>query len=160
MSSEPISPQVDGGSRLEMMAPLARAFARSVPDHPADAGLFGPESLVWRVNRDRSFPIAGMRSLMVQALHPLAMAGVAEHSDWQSDPFGRLAATSAYVLTVTYGDTAAANAAAARVRAVHTHVRGTDPVTGLQYSASDPAKIRRDAVAFLERLRQKRLVDF
>jgi uncharacterized protein (DUF2236 family) len=66
------------------------------------------------------------------------MAGVAQHSDWKRDPFGRLAATSGYVLTVTYGDTASANAAAARVRAVHTHVRGTDEVTGLGYSAEDP----------------------
>lgn len=138
MSYEPVRSQVDGESRLEMMAPLARAFARSVPEHPADAGLFGPQSVVWRVNRDRAFPLAGMRSLMVQALHPLAMAGVAEHSDWTRDPFGRLAATSGYVLTVTYGDTASANAAAARVRAVHTHVRGIDPVTGLGYRAQDP----------------------
>ena len=121
-----------------MMAPLARAYERSVQARPADSGLFGPRSLVWRVHRDRSCPLAGMRSLMVQALHPLAMAGVAEHSDWKRDPFGRLAATSGYVLTVTYGDTASANAAAARVRAVHTHVRGTDGVTGLPYSAEDP----------------------
>jgi uncharacterized protein (DUF2236 family) len=125
-------------SRLEMMAPLAQAYVRSVQEHPADGGLFGPKSLVWRVHRDRSFPVAGMRSLMVQALHPLAMAGVAQHSDWKRDPFGRLTATSGYVLTVTYGDTAAANAAAARVRAVHVHVRGTDNVTGLEYSAADP----------------------
>jgi uncharacterized protein (DUF2236 family) len=121
-----------------MMAPLAQAYMRSVPEHPADRGLFGPKSLVWRVHRDRSFPVAGMRSLMVQALHPLAMAGVAQHSDWKRDPFGRLTATSGYVLTVTYGDTAAANAVAARVRAVHTHVRGTDEATGLDYSAADP----------------------
>ena len=138
MGTEPRNPQVDGESRLEMMAPLASAYARSVPQHPADAGLFGPQSLVWRVNRDRAFPLAGMRSLMVQALHPLAMAGVADHSDWRRDPFGRLAATSGYVLTVTYGDTVSANAAAARVRAVHAHVRGTDPVTGLDYRAEDP----------------------
>jgi uncharacterized protein (DUF2236 family) len=133
-----MSSEVERESRLEMMAPLARAYARSVPEHPADAGLFGPRSLVWRVNRDHAFPLAGMRSLMIQALHPLAMAGVAEHSDWRRDPFGRLAATSGYVLTVTYGDTASANAAGARVRAVHTHVRGTDPETGIAYSAEDP----------------------
>jgi uncharacterized protein (DUF2236 family) len=133
-----MSSEVDRESRLEIMAPLARAYERSVPERPADAGLFGPRSLVWRVHRDRTFPLAGMRSLMIQALHPLAMAGVADHSDWRRDPFGRLAATSGYVLTVTYGDTAAANAAAARVRAVHTHVRGTDGVTGLAYSAEDP----------------------
>ena len=125
-------------AQLKVMAPLARAYELSVPERPADTGLFGPGSIVWRVHRDRSFPLAGMRSLMVQALHPLAMAGVAQHSDWKRDPFGRLAATSGYVLTVTYGDTAAANAAAARVRAVHKHVRGTDQVTGIEYSAEDP----------------------
>jgi uncharacterized protein (DUF2236 family) len=76
---------------------------------------------------------------MIQALHPLAMAGVAQHSDWKRDPFGRLAATSGYILMVTYGDTATANTAAARVRSVHTHVRGTDEVTGLAYSAEDPS---------------------
>jgi uncharacterized protein (DUF2236 family) len=121
-----------------MMEPLARAFERSVLESPKDGGLFGPRSIVWRVHRDRSFPLAAIRSLMVQALHPLAMAGVAQHSDWQRDPFGRLAATAGYVLTVTYGDTDAADSAAARVRTVHTHVRGTDSVTGLAYRAEDP----------------------
>ena len=121
-----------------MMEPLARAYERSVPARPKDGGLFGPGSVVWRVHRDRSFPLAAIRSLMVQALHPLAMAGVAQHSNWQHDPFGRLAATAGYVLTVTYGDTAAAESAAARVRAVHAHVRGTDEVTGLAYRAEDP----------------------
>jgi len=121
-----------------MLEPLARVYERSVPAEPADAGLFGPGSIVWRVHRDRSFPLAGMRALMVQALHPLAMAGVAQHSDWRRDPFGRLAATSGYLLTVTYGDRASANEAAARVRAVHKHVRGTDPETGLPYAAEDP----------------------
>ena len=123
----------------EFMAPLAQAYERAVPERPADQGLFGPQSLVWRVHRDRSFPLAGMRSLIVQALHPLAMAGVAQHSTWQKDPFGRLAATGGYVLTVTYGDTASAMRAADRVRQVHTYVRGTDPNTGLPYEAGDPA---------------------
>ena len=126
-------------ARLSPLEPLARAYQRAVPEHPADDGLFGPRSIVWRVNRDRCFPLAGMRSLMVQALHPLAMAGVAEHSNWRQDPFGRLAATSSYLLTTTYGDTASALAAAAWVRQIHTHVRGVDPETGLPYSAEDPA---------------------
>ncbi|HEY2702221.1 MAG TPA: oxygenase MpaB family protein [Candidatus Dormibacteraeota bacterium] len=121
------------------LEPLARTLVRSVPEHPADDGLFGPRSVVWRVHRDRSFLVAGIRSLMLQALHPLPMAGVAEHSDWQRDPFGRLAATSGYVLTVTYGERAAALAAAAWVRHIHTRVHGVDPVTGLAYSAEDPA---------------------
>ena len=141
MSSEARGKLTDpaaGGSQIRMMEPLARAFERSVLERPKDGGLFGPRSMVWRVHRDRSFPLAAIRSLMVQALHPLAMAGVAQHSQWQRDPFGRLAATAGYVLTVTYGDTDAADSAAARVRAVHTHVRGTDTVTGLAYRAEDP----------------------
>ena len=125
-------------SAPRFMTPLAQAYERAVPERPGDKGLFGPHSLVWRVHRDRSFPLAGMRSLMVQALHPLAMAGVAEHSTWQQDPFGRLAATGGYVLTVTYGDTQSAMRAADRVRHVHTFVRGTDPATHLPYHADDP----------------------
>jgi uncharacterized protein (DUF2236 family) len=133
-----MSSRAPGESQIRMMEPLAHAFERSVLERPTDGGLFGPQSMVWRVHRDRSFPLAAIRSLMVQALHPLAMAGVAQHSEWQRDPFGRLAATAGYVLTVTYGDTDAADSAAARVRAVHTHVRGTDSVTGLAYRAEDP----------------------
>jgi uncharacterized protein (DUF2236 family) len=126
-------------SSLDILEPLARALTRSVAERPADDGLFGPRSVVWRVHRDRSFAVAGIRSLMVQALHPLAMAGVAQHSNWEQDPIGRLAATSGYILTVTYGDTAAAQQAASRVRAIHRHVNGTDNETGLEYHAADPA---------------------
>ncbi len=132
-------PRLVETARLSPLEPLARAYARANPDHPADEGIFGPSSVVWRVNRDRCYPLAGMRSLMIQALHPLAMAGVAQHSNWRQDPFGRLAATSSYLLTTTYGDTASALAAAEWVRRVHAHVRGTDPETGLRYSAEDPA---------------------
>jgi uncharacterized protein (DUF2236 family) len=124
---------------LRPLEPLARALARAVPERPSEDGLFGPRSTVWRIHRDRSFPVAAIRSLILQAVHPLAMAGVAQHSEWRKDPFGRLAATSEYVLTVTYGERSAAHAAAARVRAVHTHVHGVDDVTGLPYSAEDPA---------------------
>jgi uncharacterized protein (DUF2236 family) len=126
-------------ARLSPLESLAKAYDRAVPEHPADDGLFGPGSAVWRVHRDRSFPLAGMRSLMLQALHPLAMAGVAQHSSWRRDPFGRLAATSGYVLTTTYGDRASALAAAGWVRKIHVHVRGVDAETGLPYSAEDPA---------------------
>jgi uncharacterized protein (DUF2236 family) len=126
-------------ARLGPLETLAQAYVRAIPEHPVDDGLFGPGSVVWRVNRDRCFPLAGMRSLMVQALHPLAMAGVAQHSTWKRDPFGRLAATSSYLLTTTYGDTKSALEAAAWVRKVHVHVRGTDSETGLPYSAEDPA---------------------
>jgi uncharacterized protein (DUF2236 family) len=66
------------------------------------------------------------------------MAGVDQHSGWRRDPVGRLAATSAYLATVTFGERAAAEQAAARVRRIHEHVRGVDAVTGRRYAAGDP----------------------
>jgi uncharacterized protein (DUF2236 family) len=117
----------------------AAAYVSAVPDHPQDDGFFGPASVTWRVAADLSAPVAGLRSLLMQALHPLAMAGVDQHSDWRRDPVGRLAATSAYEATVTYGDRASATQVAERVRAIHTRVRGVDPVTGRAYAAGDPA---------------------
>jgi uncharacterized protein (DUF2236 family) len=149
MTDDPIDAQGPTG-QLRLLQPLAATLRRFIPEGPVDDGLFGPRSLVWRVHRDRSFLLAGLRSLLMQALHPLAMAGVAQHSSWRIDPFGRIAATSAYMLTVTYGSTAAADAAAARVRAIHTHVHGTDDATGLPYRAGDPALLLWVHVAMVE----------
>jgi uncharacterized protein (DUF2236 family) len=117
----------------------AAAYVSGVPEQPADDGFFGPGSVTWRMSADLAGPIAGLRSLMMQALHPLAMAGVDQHSGWREDPVGRLAATSAYVTTVSFGERAAAERAAARVRRIHTRVNGVDPVTGRRYEAGDPA---------------------
>lgn len=117
----------------------AASFAACVPEAPADDGFFGPGSVTWRLHADLSVPVSGLRSLLLQALHPLAMAGVDQHSQWRDDPAGRYASTAAYVLTTTYGDRAAARAAAVRVRKIHERVTGTDPVTGKAYAASDPA---------------------
>jgi uncharacterized protein (DUF2236 family) len=117
----------------------AAAFAASIPSRPADDGFFGPRSVAWRVHADLSAPVSGLRSLLLQALHPLAMAGVEQHSQWRDDPGARFASTAAYVLTTTYGDRAAARAAADRVRKIHEWVTGTDQVTGKAYAAGDPA---------------------
>jgi uncharacterized protein (DUF2236 family) len=117
----------------------AAAQVGGIPEDPADDGFFGPASITWRLNTDLTGAVGGLRSLMMQALHPLAMAGVDQHSDWREDPVGRLAATTAYVTTVTYGERAVAERAAARVRRIHEHVRGTDTVTGRPYAAGDPA---------------------
>ena len=116
----------------------AASFAASVPADPADDGFFGPGSVTWRLHADLSVPVSALRSLLLQALHPLAMAGVDQHSQWRADPGGRFASTTAYVLTTTYGDRATARAAADRVRKIHEWVRGTDPVTGRGYEAGDP----------------------
>jgi uncharacterized protein (DUF2236 family) len=117
----------------------AAAYASGVPEGAGDDGFFGPASVTWRVSGELASPVAGLRSLLMQALHPLAMAGVDQHSGWRRDPAGRLAATMAYLATVTFGDRAAAEQAAARVRRIHEHVRGTDAVTGRRYAAGDPA---------------------
>ena len=117
----------------------AAAYASGVPEDAANDGLFGPASVAWQVSADLASPVAGLRALLMQALHPLAMAGVDQHSGWRRDPVGRLAATSAYLATITFGERAAAAAAAARVRRVHDHVRGVDAVTGRLYAAGDPA---------------------
>ena len=115
----------------------AAAFIGAVPEQPADDGYFGPASATWRVAADLSAPVAGLRALLLQALHPLAMAGVDQHSNWRRDPVGRLAATSAYLATLAYGDRASADRAAAQVRRIHEHVRGS--WQGQPYAASDPA---------------------
>ena len=79
----------------------------------------------------------GIASLLLQSLHPLAMAGVAGHSGYKSDPWGRLQRTSHYIATTTYGTIEDAEAAIARVRAIHERVRGRDE-RGRAYRASDP----------------------
>jgi uncharacterized protein (DUF2236 family) len=134
----------------DLVARSAAAYVAAVPESPADEGFFGPGSVTWRVSTDPGTPIAGLRALMIQALHPLAMAGVDQHSDWRQDPVGRLAATSAYLTTVSFGERAVAERAAARVRRVHELVRGTDPVTGQPYQASDPALLLWVHAAFVD----------
>lgn len=103
-----------------------------------DAGLFGPDSMAWRLHADPSMLIGAMRALLVQALEPRAMAGVVQHSDYKADPWGRLNRTVRFVLHTTYGDTATAEAACRAVRRIHDRVHGVDPVTGRAYSAHDP----------------------
>jgi uncharacterized protein (DUF2236 family) len=133
-----VSPEI-GFPATGLFERAAAAFAACIPDEPADDGFFGPASVTWRLSADLSSPVAGLSSLLLQALHPLAMAGVDQHSQWRDDPGGRFASTAAYVLTTTYGDRAAARAAADRVRKIHEYVRGVDTVTGKPYAAGDPA---------------------
>jgi uncharacterized protein (DUF2236 family) len=103
-----------------------------------DAGLFGPDSVAWRLHADPSMLVGAMRALLVQALEPRAMAGVVQHSDYKADPWGRLNRTVRFVLHTTYGDTATAEAACDAVRRIHDRVHGVDPVTGRAYSAHAP----------------------
>jgi uncharacterized protein (DUF2236 family) len=102
-----------------------------------DVGLLGPGSVAWRVVGHPMSLVGGMRALMVQALHPLAMAGVAQHSDYEHRAMDRLRRTAYYVTATTFGDTPTAYAAAERVKRLHRRIRGVDPVTGKRYSAED-----------------------
>jgi uncharacterized protein (DUF2236 family) len=102
-----------------------------------DPGLFGPGSPVWQVHGDASMLIGGLRALLLQTLHPLAMAGVAEHSDYRRDPWGRLHRTGHFVGSTTFGTTATAERAIEAVRRVHRPIHGF-AADGRPYAAEDP----------------------
>jgi uncharacterized protein (DUF2236 family) len=102
-----------------------------------DPGLFGPDSVTWKVHGDASMLIGGLRALLLQTMHPLAMAGIADHSQYRTDPFGRLQRTGSYVGTVTFGSVAEVDAAIAAVRRGHERVTGT-AADGRPYAANDP----------------------
>ncbi|MFI8193751.1 oxygenase MpaB family protein [Streptomyces sp. NPDC085946] len=98
---------------------------------------FGPERPIRRVHGDAAMFIGGLSALLLQSLHPLAMAAVAGHSGFRGDPWGRLQRTSTFLAVTTYGPAAAAQEACDRVRAVHATVNGTT-ADGQRYAASDP----------------------
>ncbi|MFI1422200.1 oxygenase MpaB family protein [Streptomyces sp. NPDC020731] len=98
---------------------------------------FGPDRPVRRVHGDASMFIGGLSALLLQSLHPLAMAAVAGHSGFRGDPWGRLQRTSTFLAVTTYGTADSARQAVDRVRAVHETVRGTT-ADGEEYRASDP----------------------
>jgi uncharacterized protein (DUF2236 family) len=98
---------------------------------------FEPDSPIGRVHGNASMFVGGLAALLLQSLHPLAMAGVDQHSGFRGDPWGRLARTSHFLAVTTFGSAADAEAEIAQVRAVHRRVRGRAP-DGRPYSASDP----------------------
>jgi len=105
---------------------------------PDDLGLFGPGSMTWHIHSEPATLVGGLRALLVQALHPVAMAAVSQHSDYRTDPWGRFRRTSEYLQLTVFGSREQAAAAASRVRAIHKKVSGTDEVTGRSYRADDP----------------------
>ncbi|MBT2408861.1 MULTISPECIES: oxygenase MpaB family protein [unclassified Streptomyces] len=103
-----------------------------------DPGLYGPASVTWQCHGDPVMWIAGVRALYLQALHPRAVRGVMENSDFRHDAWGRLLRTADFVGTVTYGTTEAAERAGARVRKIHRTLSATDPDTGERFPVDDP----------------------
>ena len=116
------------------------------PEGPAHHEvIFAPDGERWfaddrpirRVHGDSSMFVGGLRALLLQSLHPLAMAAVAGHSGYRGDPWGRLQQTSYFLAITTFGAASDARAAIARVRAIHQRITGTAP-DGRPYAASDP----------------------
>jgi uncharacterized protein (DUF2236 family) len=102
---------------------------------------FGPDRPICQVHSDAAMFVGGLRALLLQSLHPLAMAGVAGHSGYRGDPWGRLHRTSHFLAVTTFGAEADAEAMIARIRAIHRRVQGTAP-DGRRYAASDPHLLR------------------
>ena len=109
-------------------------------DQPrGDPGLFGPASMVWEVHADfTSMMVGGIAALLLQMLHPLALAGVWDHSNFRQDLIGRLRRTSLFIAGTSYGGVADAERLIDKVRSIHQQVVGQAP-DGRPYAASDPA---------------------
>ncbi|MFG2427627.1 oxygenase MpaB family protein [Streptomyces sp. NPDC048590] len=103
-----------------------------------DQGLFGPGSVTWQLHADPMMWVGGIRALYLQALHPRAVRGVMQNSDFREDAWGRLIRTADFVGTLTYGTTEAAEAKGAKVRRIHRLLRATDPRTGEIYGIDEP----------------------
>ncbi len=102
-------------------------------------GFFGPESVTWRIHADPAFSVGGIRALLLQALHPVAMGGVDTFSEgFRTEPWARLTRTAEYVATLTFGTRREALRAVRRVQGIHRGKSGTEPTTGRRYSVDDP----------------------
>ncbi|MDJ0354873.1 oxygenase MpaB family protein [Paenarthrobacter sp. PH39-S1] len=143
-------------------AELKRALTGSPDAVPAwvpklaegdDAGYFQPGSATWAVHGSMTTIVAGIRALLMQALHPGALAGVYDHSDFREDPLGRLARTIQWIFTVTYGSTHDAKSASDKVLRLHERVNGRFiDGHGVErgYSANDPELLRWIHIAFTD----------
>src|SRR4051812_187112 len=102
--------------------PIRRTAGYSAPAM-SDAGLFGPDSLTWRVNREGVLLLGGGAAIILQLAHPLVAAGVAQHSNYRDDPWGRLYRTLDVTTKIVFGPTPVAEESARRLRHVHGLIR-------------------------------------
>jgi uncharacterized protein (DUF2236 family) len=103
-----------------------------------DLGYFGPDSVSWQVDREITVLFGGARALLLQAAHPLVVAGVNQTGMYDRNPWKRLQRTLVLTYAITFGTRAEAHAAAEKINEVHARINGIDPVTGKPYDALDP----------------------
>ncbi|MEM9465200.1 MAG: oxygenase MpaB family protein [Actinomycetota bacterium] len=139
MATGPLGPLDDIRDRLGRGIREMLAGSPDQPTYEPDPGprRFGPDSGMWAVHTDVAMLIGGLRALLLQTLHPLALAGVTQHSSYKTDPLGRLHRTAAFVGTTTFGTVEESDQAIAVVRSIHERVAGTAR-DGRSYSALDP----------------------
>jgi uncharacterized protein (DUF2236 family) len=131
----------------------------------ADVGYFGPGSVSWQVHREVTVLFGGARAVLMQAAHPLVIAGARESGFYERNPWRRLERTLVLTYTITFGTRAEADAAAERINEVHARVSGVDEVTGLPYDGLDPELLLYvhaclvDSALLFERLTVGRLGD-
>ena len=126
-----------GAAIIERVAGPQAASRQRPADPSQGERWFAEDRPIRRVHGDSAMFIGGIRALLLQSLHPLAMAAVAGHSGYRGDPWGRLQRTSYFLAVTTFGRDGDAQEAIARVRAIHRRVTGIAP-DGRPYAASDP----------------------
>lgn len=134
--TEPARRALAGAVRARVVGPDADQRADELFTAPGERW-FADDAVIRVVHADASMFVGGLRALLLQSLHPLAMAGVAQHSDYRADPWGRLQRTADFLAATTYGPAEEAQRAIDTVRRVHTRVVGTAR-DGRAYSANDP----------------------
>lgn len=154
------TPKLDDAIRHWVLRAFPRATDGPVDyDAPSgDPGLFGPDSATWRIHADFPGMLAGgLCALMLQTLHPRALAGVWDHSRFRTDLLGRLRRTTAFIAATSFAPRAAARTLIARVGDIHRLIRGHD-AHGRPYAADEPALLTwvhvTEAYGFLEGFRQ------
>jgi uncharacterized protein (DUF2236 family) len=133
---EALRRQLSDGLFEKVAGPEREKHARRIHDAPGPR-LFADDRPIRHVHADHAMFIGGLRALLLQSLHPLAMAAVAQHSDYRTDPWGRLQRTSLFVGVTTYGSVEDAHEAIERLARVHSFIHGTAP-DGRPYRADDP----------------------
>ncbi len=144
--TQPIAARLDTLQRRVGEALFARVAGPEGPENRARFNApgprwFAPDRPIRVVHGDAAMFVGGLCALLLQSLHPQAMIAVAQHSDYRSDPWGRLQRTSTFLAATTYGAADDAQRAVDRVRRVHQHVTGTGP-DGQPYRADDPHLLR------------------